>query len=380
MDAVQALLSLVLGPSDEDRQPRAIRRLSRQSNLAWTRAFTTLEAHRVDLLVTASLSEHHKELWTRVPTVLRERMEAKVAAARHSEILLRLALNSAGSALASAQITPVVCKGIILAMDYYPGPGQRPMQDVDLWIERPKLEAAVEVLRGEGFECELDWPHTAAWSCTNQWGALFDVHGEMTLFEARGLTIHQLSHAHDAGSFRVFRPEAQLVHLVVHMLGHTDEAGLMLGWLVDLVMVLRKRAEELDWTLVRRLFPPDGSWLVFLRMLAVFGELGWLSPPPHVAHEVSSVRPIAWGMILRQRRLAPWELPALRGWMRWGKASVLGHSAATRQYPWPTRRDLALWPLDWLRERTTLVHGSGAVLVQRAYHFEPGTLAAIDEL
>ncbi|HIK32154.1 MAG TPA: hypothetical protein IGS31_12540 [Oscillatoriales cyanobacterium M4454_W2019_049] len=86
--------------------------------------------------------------------------------------------------------------------------------------------------------------------------------------------------------------------------------------------------------------------LRLLRFLEVeFGE----SLPPSLAEAARDFEPFTLAEILRQRRLTVWELPRLRGWLRWG-ASRLGMKLK-HTYPTLESSDLVGWIADIMTAR-----------------------------
>ncbi|MGB1249712.1 MAG: nucleotidyltransferase domain-containing protein [Candidatus Promineifilaceae bacterium] len=57
--------------------------------------------------------------------------------------------------LNSAEITPLIFKGAILAHSVYPSPKLRPMTDVDLWVEEADVERAAHLIEQLGYERKL---------------------------------------------------------------------------------------------------------------------------------------------------------------------------------------------------------------------------------
>lgn len=358
------LLMLPLMPRDSVPWRRAFDRLS-TGPLHWDGWFESLRLHRIDLFVQHTLEQ--TPLWGTVPADVRELQVERANEARRAEAILRLSLFAAVDSLRRENVVPVVCKGILLSMDYYPAPGVRPMQDLDLWIEADQLQTAVNVMTDLGF----DFDGVTKFVHRGESQVTFDIHAEMRLFAPTRKTLRDLSHSHPSGHFRVFDPEFLLVHLIVHMLGHVDEVGLMLEWLVDVVLVLRRDGADMDWQLVRGLFPPNGTWRVLLRMIAGFEALGWLrlDAPPWMRSALAREQPLSLETVLRQRRLASWGLPGVRGWARLALAE-LSPSFRKGRSARPRSDDLLRWPYDWLTEGTVIVHGSSAVLRRRVGHFK----------
>ncbi len=255
----------------------------------------------------------------------------------------QLTLRGVAAKFRALGIQPVACKGVVLQSAYYPDPGMRFMQDLDLWIPGDFRLACESVLVQLGFRpqpCALP----EGGNYRNQAGITVDLHWRMRLFEAVSGGFESLTEE-ASGGFRVFEPHALLTHLCVHMLGHYRDTGPMLCWLLDLGFVLRKVGGRIDAARLRALMPSAGHWLSFLRGLGFLSrELG-LELPPALARAVARVEPLSLASVLRLRRLALWGLPAPWGWGR--LLASLARVRDPKGLPWPSVRDLSLWPMDW---------------------------------
>ncbi|MEE9383525.1 MAG: nucleotidyltransferase family protein [Nannocystaceae bacterium] len=370
MTVIEALLSLGLLPPETPGHQAAVQLLQRQRAQDWVTSFGILHAHRIDLFVHAALRT--SPLWANIPDTLRQRIEACAEATRRAETLGQVAAAAGGAALREAGIDAVACKGIVLAMDYYAERGLRPMQDIDLWIDTHQMQTCTDTMEQLGFHCENKLPADRVRIFRNAWGIAFDIHTEMSLFQSAGWSTADLSRPHATQPFRVFCPEATLAHLLVHMIGHIREIGLLVGWLVDLVLVLREHLDQLQWQMVRSLLPRNGTWQLFLRFLLLFEASGWIVVPSDLEPEIRRLRQVEWSVILRQRRLAAWGLPRPRGWARWARAQLFGAAPDRPQPLPPTPGDLILWVRDALIEQTALFHREAAMLTRRNYEFRRG--------
>jgi hypothetical protein len=241
-------------------------------------------------------------------------------------------------------IQPVACKGIVLQSDYYPDPGMRFMQDLDLWIPGDFRLACESVLVQLGFR-PLPRHLPDGGNYRNSAGVTIDLHWRMRLFEGAAGGFESLTVEAPSGGYRVFEPHALLTHLCVHMIGHYPDTGPMLCWLLDLGFVLRKVGGQIDTERLQAMMPSARHWLTFLRSVGLLaGELGF-ALPAELARAAERVEPLSFASTLRLRRLALWGLPSLPGWGR-----LLASVARLRDaqgVPLPTLSDLSRWPFDW---------------------------------
>lgn len=284
------------------------------SERTWRSAFRILREHRLESFVWYGLEATGQASF--VPSDLALALAGQLKRSTNDEHLLGLSLLRATHVLSGAGISPLVCKGILLAREYYPVRGLRPMQDVDLWIGEDEMPRAKEVLSDAGFEALPQRATGSARSFKNSWGAVLDVHYRFALFESRGIPLSEVASAHPSDDYRVLQPEALLVHLVAHMLGHANTLGTMLCWVVDVALVLERHGAKMDWQRVRGLSGDEHVFAVVLRLLGMMVELGWCDAPLAVAGRLADVRPISFARMVRLRRLVPRQLATARGWAR----------------------------------------------------------------
>jgi hypothetical protein len=256
----------------------------------------------------------------------------------------QLTLRGVASKFKALGIQPVACKGVVLQGEYYPDPGTRFMQDLDIWVPGDFRLACESVLLQLGFR-PLPRHLPDGGNYRNTAGVTIDLHWRMRLFEGVPGGFESLTVEAPSGGFRVFEPHAMLTHLCVHMLGHYPDTGPMLCWLLDLGFVLRKVGDQVDVARLQTLMPSARHWLTFLRSIGLLGrELGFELPGP-LARAAGRVEPLSFASALRLRRLALWGLPALLGWGR--LLATLAHVRDADGLSRPSFSDLSRWPLDW---------------------------------
>jgi len=243
-------------------------------------------------------------------------------------------------------IAPILFKGIVLCDAYYPDIGARPMADVDLLIEPPMYEATVEALERCG--CLPEHPReghaTAFCGPTNM---AIDLHEVFTLFppeEREQVTEELLLPSLGGQAARTWEPNAMLIHLVVHLTGHRPKTGLLLGWLVDMAFLVQQRGGDLDQRTLEQLAPRPVDLALLWRILGYLQAEWGLSIPPHLSAGVAGHPPLSIGGILRDRRLALWKLPRLRGWVKLLAAGIGARQRPTARLPRVSDLALGLLP------------------------------------
>ena len=222
-------------------------------------------------------------------------------------------------ALAKAGVSPILFKGIVLADAYYPDLGTRPMEDVDMLIQPGESETVAAAFAELGFAQSGEWGSSGAVIFHNALGVCFDVHERFLLFplDMRAEITEELEMPGLGGRrVRSWEPNALLVHLLVHLAEHRKKTGFVLGWLLDLAFVVQRRGAELELERLAGLMPDRDGLLLLWRVLGFLQSDCGLVLPAALVAPVGAQRPLRLVGILRDRRLALWGLPGLRGWMR----------------------------------------------------------------
>ena len=143
-----------------------------------------------------------------------------------------------------------------------------------------------------------------------------------------------------------------LVHLAAHLDGHRRDVGPALIWLIDLFFVLQRWHDRISIERVSELMPGAEAMATLLRVLGFLRcELG-RELPPGLDEAARQVEPLTLEEVLRQRRLAPWQIPAPRGWLRLAARRLSGEPGPDRLYP--RTSDLWQWPADAGRRRRSV--------------------------
>lgn len=173
----------------------------------------------------------------------------------------RSAIRTLTSTLEQAGLEAILLKGAALAMDVYPEPALRTMQDIDLWMQPDRLDPAVRALEAVGFRCPdrvvtgvpdsrvptriLEWPSSPI---------LVELHG--VPFSLSGLpgTVRDAMWRRRVpvnGEIRasLLRRDDLLLHLCLHAVRHHRLNG-GLGALADV-----------GWVVARGLDRPWSEWV-----------------------------------------------------------------------------------------------------------------------
>jgi hypothetical protein len=347
---LQTLICNALVSADSARTERVGAELAAASERDWQESITSLALHRLTALAFYGLQVHG--LTEKVPQPYRSQLQDTYQQTRTKNAVFLLTLDGIVQMMTQRNLHLVFWKGIVLADSFYPDIGMRAMSDIDLEIDVNEQAEIVEVLTGLGFQCAASTPTGDAFYYTNPMGIALDIHHRNRLFEGKeslGLTIDLAPQKMKVPTFRVLEPNAMLVHLVVHMDGHRYETGPMLSWILDIAFVMRRWGDRIDLKRLEQLMPAKANIVSLFRTLrfleAEFGE----QPPQHLAKAIEGFAPYTLAEILRQRRLAMWELPSLRGWLRVA-ANRLGIKLK-HFYPELETSDLLLWIGDEIGDR-----------------------------
>ena len=221
--------------------------------------------------------------------------------------------------IAKRGVRPLVLKGIAMASCFYPDLGMRPMGDIDLAVTRDEIDEAIKALAAIGFSQRPDLEGGDAVYLVSEAGVLCDLHYRLRLFEAKEhlhLTTQVESHQPELPVITVLEPNAMVVHLVTHMDGHQDQTGPVLGWIVDLAMVLRTWGSQLDSDRIRLLMPAGRPMQLLGRLLKLLRDDLGEEVPASLMDLTDHAVPLPLAQVLRQRKLKGWGLPRARGWAR----------------------------------------------------------------
>ena len=161
--------------------------------------------------------------------------------------------------MSAQQIPVIVLKGAYLGEIVYGDPAQRPMGDIDLLVRQEHLQAAVEVLRRQGYQTAREF-----WLEVELRGG-----HQLPSFqkaEAASLELHwrlqDLESPHPVDMDRLWRracpvtisgqpalglgPEDLILYLCLHAAGHHLEYRLRAVY--DIALTAAHFGEELDWT------------------------------------------------------------------------------------------------------------------------------------
>tara|TARA_R110002094_G_scaffold71631_1_gene80207 strand:- start:1196 stop:2086 length:891 start_codon:yes stop_codon:yes gene_type:complete len=239
-------------------------------------------------------------------------------------------------ALAESDVRPIVLKGALLANAYYPDLGTRPMGDIDLLIRADESVVVHQVFLAMGFEPHGDYNVDGAVYYRQMSGVVFDVHARFALFPTEmrdGITEEKAMPSLAGQLVKCWEPNAQLVHLLVHLWEHRPSAGLILGWLLDLAFVVCRDGARMCPRQLQNLMPQPEQLTLLWRALGFLRAQAGLVIPEALRASVDTVPPLHLPGILRDQRLARWGLPSMRGWARLLACRLHLKSLGDAKYP-----------------------------------------------
>jgi Uncharacterised nucleotidyltransferase len=350
MKLFHTLLQTILATPDSEWTEQAKPLLQSATNAEWQQTLETLAWHRLIPISAYALQVNGLEEC--VPEDVFAQFQHAYQQTRTRNTVLLLSLDGILKTMAQRNLNPVLWKGIVLADSFYPDLGTRPMDDIDFSISTEEMEGVRAAFESLGFVLQEHMSTEDAVYFANRMGVACDVHHRVRLFEGKesmNLTVEVQPQRAKSTKFQILEPNAMLAHLVFHLNGHLDETGPMLSWILDIAFVLRKWGSQIEPERLEKLIPKEEVWVLLFRILrfleAEFGE----PIPPCLAEGAKDFAPFTLAEILRQRRLMVWELPSLRGWVRW-VASRLGMKL-NRTYPTLQGDDLVAWVSDGMTAR-----------------------------
>jgi hypothetical protein len=305
--------------------------------------------------------------------------EARVKNTERNRRLMS-ALEELWAALEVKGISTLVSKGLPVAHAYYGDLGLRVLYDLDLLIKPADSRGAIEVLRSMGYDPFFKKQHLSRGQALF-WRPEEYTWNEQSVFDPKQPVFVELHTSPWKPRWHGFRlecnldlwehsrierisgvplrvpPETKLLlHLAVHYACNVLESNARLMHLVDMILLLKFRALDLDWGLIlsdireSRAVPFCYLALDLARRVAtvgippdVLGALKRGTPPEIVDWLESSGVEDAAGMNLRRRRreliyFLHWNMAA--GWRE--KSGVLLHSLRS---PWREGAGLERWRL-----------------------------------
>lgn len=239
----------------------------------------------LDWKLFAEMLIDHKLAGTLPPLVDREGLDPKLNAwlesvydsFAKSTVLRLLHLERVLAALTEAGCRPIVLKGGVLATTYYERPQDRYLNDLDVLVDRPEVEAACFAMG----ELGLDFVDTQAmrlyyekyhfhWIMGDKKGNVVEIHWDLNLvesiyrFDLEGLRSRAMLVDLNGTEMKVPEPVDMLLHIVTqsieggfHELRHLVDAALILPR-IDQPELLVRRARQQNmqvalWALLYRL-------------------------------------------------------------------------------------------------------------------------------
>jgi hypothetical protein len=167
------------------------------------------------------------------------------------------------SLLRGAGLRCIALKGIVLGGRYYPDRAMRPMSDVDVLIAPEECDAVLRLLHTSGYGerpgQELHGPSTALHFpqlVHRERGVVVEVHTSL----ARGLDLNGIARHYDVGNASDENPLDPAIHIAHRLLDIAKDGYFrpgLLGYL-DLLLLLGRHGEELDWRRLARLLDDVG--------------------------------------------------------------------------------------------------------------------------
>jgi hypothetical protein len=214
-------------------------------------------------------------------------------------------------ALRAANIPVVLLKGACLAKALYEDIALRPMGDMDLWVQRPQLDAARTVVQSLGYSARartdrplaLQDALTGETQMFKEGAPLVELHwnifsGEWLRHTTRidEQVMWRRSVAFSGSAARQLSPEDAIIHLCVHLAVNHQMSGRSLRTLVDLDCA--RRTWSVDW---RTVAERAGAWRVSCATWIVLDALAELFGDPDNQLPLRDLAPSALRQFILRR-------------------------------------------------------------------------------
>jgi len=275
-----------------------------------------------------------------------------------------LVLLDVTSRLERAAMRALVLKGLALAHEYYPDPALRPASDIDLLVQKEDVLPALDLLKEAGYR--VNTPQTSQTTSLGSQSTSGLLPKELTVSSPpqNGLVTRIELHHYDPrvrslvdnslddeflgfdaaphqisigeGEIYVPHPMDTLAYLTRHLTRHMFVAAhsnpLPLRWIADIVSLVERHAESIDWprspALLNRL-EVIYSLTPFPESLAAFIPIKRIRPPDGV-----------------NRYPQGWPQQVFPEWKRGGFWNYLQRAFTSPAYIWHTLSTPSAW---WLR-------------------------------
>jgi hypothetical protein len=176
----------------------------------------------------------------------------------------------------------LVLKGAALAHLVYPQPGLRPMRDLDILVKKPDARRAQRILLAIGFDAPLppvgELPAKHLLAARRYTGgllvtvevhhSLFDTTSRLPSMGFEDLIGSAMSFLFDGKDALTLSHEDMLWHVYQHTIGlPLLFRPLRLVGLADIVSIVEKFVNDIDWDVVRRKYPQVLNVLPLLHSL-----------------------------------------------------------------------------------------------------------------
>jgi len=284
----------------------------------------------------------------------------------HTETLLDVS-----SRFEAAGIRALVLKGLALAHEYYPDPALRPATDIDLLLNTDDVLPALDLLKEAGYNAHRPGSDSNPGPLPKELTASAQPkNGLVTRLEIHHYDPRQISmidnsqddefagfngepHQVTVGEGAIYVPDPMdsLDYLVRHLLRHmfvsTKSSPLPLRWIADIVCLVERHAEEMDWSRYPEL----------LNRLEVIYSL---TPMPERLSDVIPVKKIPPPKGVNQYPQG-WPQEVKREWKHKGFITYITHTLLSPSYIIATLSTPSQW---WLRlqygidEKSVLWYGN----------------------
>jgi hypothetical protein len=219
----------------------------------WSRLLVLAEEHGVLGHLAKTLSDIDQDL---IPTEIRQTLLERHRAQVFSTLRMTAELFRLLNLFAAKDISVIVVKGPVLAMQAYGDPAMRSYGDLDLLVRQCDIRRATESLQATGYQAKVSLRAIDAGKIPGQYffsrpevNLIVELHNDLTLrYFPRGLSLEKLFARRiqvrlDGQEAPALAVEDELVYICVHGATHLWER---LCWIAD-VAALVTRQPGIDW-------------------------------------------------------------------------------------------------------------------------------------
>jgi hypothetical protein len=311
------LVMRLLLSKETSAQKELVRSLNLLSRRDWNLLIANLRTHRVSSFLAANLYTRgliegieNENATSRLMNDYLSTYAANALIFQETARVLKL--------LDAAEVKAVIWKGVMLVDDLYGDFGFRQFYDVDFEITADERIPLANAMKGIGYKI-VD-PDAGRGVFTLRKNLIeFDIHYDCKIFA--GLAPQQRVVVHTpkllaVNSYHKLERGVSFVHNLLHMIGHKSNQGYLFSRFVDIAMILREWASDINEESFNTFEMSSAMRQEFLYICTFLKQYFCCEVPAWLISESPLPRRFDIDILIGDSRLATWGFPSWRAYPR----------------------------------------------------------------